>query len=103
MPRPESYDGDGKKSVFTLVHVQIERGSMKDFVRASAIVSGSERSVFSAQMSMKWAGRGGKSCGRQTFLKFFLIHNEGETTFSQKNEKNGLAFSAKVGYNNTSF
>ena len=37
------------------------------------------------------------------FLKFFLVHNERETTFFEKNLKNGLAFFSKMEYNNISF
>ena len=48
--------------------------------------------------------RGGENKQKgETFLKFFLIDNERERTFFQKNVKKGLAFYPKVRYNNTSF
>jgi hypothetical protein len=38
-----------------------------------------------------------------TFFDLFLVHYEGETTFSQKNVKKGLAFFGNMRYNITSF
>jgi len=40
---------------------------------------------------------------RKSFCDFFLVHNEEETTFFQKNVKKPLAFSENMGYNITSF
>ena len=54
------------------------------------------KTVFSGGESSAKLGKCRKT---GTFLKFFLIHNEGETTFFQKNAKKGLAFFANVRYN----
>ena len=39
----------------------------------------------------------------KSFFCFFVVHNEGETTFFQKKRKNGLAFFPLMGYNIISF